>query len=213
MTVLQVLQRLLVVLDGALQLLDVLGAALAKGGLRLPVALLALFRGGIDLTALGQCYVGQGKWFYSGGSQGRHGSRGKGGRGRLTGLRPPLRFCCCGSSWVYVSARPGSGDDPIESVEPSREASALPTGAVISITRLSPMCGDRTPQAGRGAPDAKASGRRDEQVDVAGGSGGLSALRLGSRSVGSRGLRVDGALIMQIRRAIEGCGWPGAVVR
>jgi hypothetical protein len=42
-TVLQVLQRLLVVLDGALELLDVLCAALAEGGLRLSVALLALF--------------------------------------------------------------------------------------------------------------------------------------------------------------------------
>jgi hypothetical protein len=47
--VLQVLQRLLVVLDGALELLDVFGAALAEGSLGLAVALLALFRGGIDL--------------------------------------------------------------------------------------------------------------------------------------------------------------------
>jgi hypothetical protein len=46
---LQVLQRLLVVLDGALELLDVFGAALAEGSLGLAVALLALFRGGIDL--------------------------------------------------------------------------------------------------------------------------------------------------------------------
>jgi hypothetical protein len=38
-----------VVLDGALELLDVFGAALAEGSLGLAVALLALFRGGIDL--------------------------------------------------------------------------------------------------------------------------------------------------------------------
>jgi hypothetical protein len=50
MAVLQVLQGFLVVLDGALELLDVLCAALAKGGLGLAVALLALFRGGIDLA-------------------------------------------------------------------------------------------------------------------------------------------------------------------
>jgi hypothetical protein len=36
------------VLDCALQLLDVLGSTLAKGSLGLPVALLALFRGSID---------------------------------------------------------------------------------------------------------------------------------------------------------------------
>ena len=54
MTVLQILQRLFVMLDGALELLDVLCAAFTKGGLRLSIALLALLRGGINLTALGQ---------------------------------------------------------------------------------------------------------------------------------------------------------------
>lgn len=39
------------VLDGALELLDVLGATLAEGSLGLAVALLALFRSGIDLAA------------------------------------------------------------------------------------------------------------------------------------------------------------------
>jgi hypothetical protein len=52
-TVLEVLQRLLVVLDGALELFDVLGAALAEGSLGLAIALLALFRGGVYLTTLG----------------------------------------------------------------------------------------------------------------------------------------------------------------
>jgi hypothetical protein len=42
-TVLQVLQRVLMVLYGALELLDVLCAALTEGGLRLSIALLALF--------------------------------------------------------------------------------------------------------------------------------------------------------------------------
>jgi hypothetical protein len=51
--VLQVLQGLLMVLDSALELLDVLGAALAEGCLGLAVALLALLRGGIYLTVLG----------------------------------------------------------------------------------------------------------------------------------------------------------------
>lgn len=53
MTVLQVLQRLLMVLDGALELLDVLSSTLAKGGLGLPVSLLALLGGSVYLTALG----------------------------------------------------------------------------------------------------------------------------------------------------------------
>lgn len=47
---LQVLQGVLMVLDGALELLDVLGAALTEGSLGLAVALLALLRSGIDLA-------------------------------------------------------------------------------------------------------------------------------------------------------------------
>ena len=43
MTVLQVLQRLFMVLDRALQLLDILGPSLSEGSLCLPIALLALF--------------------------------------------------------------------------------------------------------------------------------------------------------------------------
>lgn len=52
-TILQVLQRLLMMLDGALQLLDVLCAALTESGLGLAIALLALFGSGIDLATLG----------------------------------------------------------------------------------------------------------------------------------------------------------------
>lgn len=44
MAVLEVLQCLFMVLDSALELLDVLGASFAEGCLGLPVALLALFR-------------------------------------------------------------------------------------------------------------------------------------------------------------------------
>ena len=43
MTVLQVLQGILMVLYGALELLDILCPSLTKGGLRLSIALLALF--------------------------------------------------------------------------------------------------------------------------------------------------------------------------
>ena len=46
---LQALQRVALLLDGGLELLDVLGAPLAEGGLRLPVALLALLRGSVYL--------------------------------------------------------------------------------------------------------------------------------------------------------------------
>ena len=51
MTLLQLLQGLFMVLDGALQLLDVLGSALAEGGLCLPVPLLSLLGRCIDLAA------------------------------------------------------------------------------------------------------------------------------------------------------------------
>lgn len=51
MALLQVLQGFLVVLDGAFELLDVLGAALAEGSLCLAIALFALLGGSIDLTA------------------------------------------------------------------------------------------------------------------------------------------------------------------
>lgn len=47
---LQVLQRLLMVLDGALELLDVLCASLAEGSLGLAIALLALLGCGIYLA-------------------------------------------------------------------------------------------------------------------------------------------------------------------
>lgn len=50
---LQALQRLLIVLNGSLQLLDILGPPLTEGGLCLSVALLALLRRGIDLFGEG----------------------------------------------------------------------------------------------------------------------------------------------------------------
>ena len=49
MALLQALQRLLIALDGGLQLADILGATLPEGSLGLAVALLALLGGGIDL--------------------------------------------------------------------------------------------------------------------------------------------------------------------
>lgn len=49
MTLLQALQGILMLLDGGLQLLDVLGPPLAKGGLGLTIPLLPLLGGGIDL--------------------------------------------------------------------------------------------------------------------------------------------------------------------
>jgi len=119
--------------------------------------------------------------------------------GELTGLRPPLRFCCWGSSWAYGSARPGSGDDPIDDVEPSREASALPTGAVIAVTSLSCICGQHTPphRGARRAPRSTIDATEREGRSAAGGSSRLSAPVEGSRSAGSRvRLRVLGPLIM-----------------
>jgi hypothetical protein len=50
MTLLQALQRIFIALDGGLELTDILGPSLAEGSLRLSVALLTLFRGGIYLS-------------------------------------------------------------------------------------------------------------------------------------------------------------------
>ena len=47
---LKALQSLILLLDGSLELLDVLGPSLSKGGLRLAVTLLPLLRGRIDLA-------------------------------------------------------------------------------------------------------------------------------------------------------------------
>ena len=86
--------------DGRLQLLDVLGAAFAEGGLRLAVALLALFGSGVDglssafallLTdvVLGESFMVR----LGGGGAGRAGApvtaqlQLGGGGGRLQGLR------------------------------------------------------------------------------------------------------------------------------
>jgi hypothetical protein len=50
---LEVLERLLLVLNGALELFDILGPTFTEGRLGLAVALLALLGRGIDLTTLG----------------------------------------------------------------------------------------------------------------------------------------------------------------
>ena len=50
MTLLKSRQRLLILLDRRLKLLDILGPALSERSLRLSVALLALLRRGIDLV-------------------------------------------------------------------------------------------------------------------------------------------------------------------
>ena len=50
MALLQTGESFLILLDGRLQLLDVLGSSFSKGGLRLAIALLSLFGGGIDLA-------------------------------------------------------------------------------------------------------------------------------------------------------------------
>ena len=49
-TLLQVLQRVFMMLDRTLELLDILGTTLAESGLRLAIALFALLRGSVYLT-------------------------------------------------------------------------------------------------------------------------------------------------------------------
>jgi hypothetical protein len=50
MTLLQALQGILIAFDSSLKLTDILGPSLAEGSLRLSVALLTLFRSGINLN-------------------------------------------------------------------------------------------------------------------------------------------------------------------
>lgn len=52
MALLQALQRLLIVLDGSLELADVLRATLSESSLRLSVALFTFLRGRVDLEEL-----------------------------------------------------------------------------------------------------------------------------------------------------------------
>lgn len=49
MTLLQALQGILIAFDSSLKLTDILGPSLPEGSLRLSVALLTLFRSGINL--------------------------------------------------------------------------------------------------------------------------------------------------------------------
>jgi hypothetical protein len=94
---LEILELLLMVLDGCLELLDVLSSALAKSSLGLSVPLLALFRGSVYLLRLDQTTIQP--------------------RG-LTGFLPPFRFTGAGGSWEGLSAAAsvlalasGSGDE------------------------------------------------------------------------------------------------------
>lgn len=57
MTLLQTLQRIFIALDGGLELTDILGPSLAEGSLRLSVALLTLFRGGIYLSKVSRVNI------------------------------------------------------------------------------------------------------------------------------------------------------------
>lgn len=53
----------------------------------------------------------------------------------------------------------------MELVEPSREASVLPTGAVISVTLLSPICRyPSVPSEGRGTGAPRDDDRRDRRA-------------------------------------------------
>jgi hypothetical protein len=124
MVLLQLLERLLLVLDRGLQLLDVFRPPFPEGGLGLPVTLLPFLGSGIDLmTGLVELDMG-----------------GRMGAGELTGLRPPLRLGACASGGggevgasgprrEDVRSLPGSvpapAGEPGESMEGSCECSFL----------------------------------------------------------------------------------------
>lgn len=78
------------------------------------------------------------------------------------------------------AAGSGSGDEAMDEVEPSRSGSCLPTAAVMSATRLSPICGQRAPpDDGRGT-DAKRSVTRQD-----GGGDGRGERWRAKRAVGT----------------------------
>lgn len=79
MALLEGRQAFLMLLDGRLELFDVLGASLPESRLSLSVALLSLLRGGIDLSSQREPLVV--RWVTV-----------------LTGLRPPLRLTTGGGS-------------------------------------------------------------------------------------------------------------------
>ena len=82
-------EGVVVLLDGGLELFDIFGATFTEGSLRLTVALLALFRRGVNLKGE------------------RHDNTGSNGN-VLTGLRPPLRFC--GGAGSCSTSGSGGGD-------------------------------------------------------------------------------------------------------
>lgn len=131
MALLQALQRLLIALDGGLQLADILGATLPEGSLGLAVALLALLGGGIDLNRDDQSGL-----FTIITAMHARGWRECGApdyciscKMLRTGFRPPFRFCVWAASWVKGSTS-GSGVDTVELIEPSGNGSDLGTGSM-----------------------------------------------------------------------------------
>ena len=144
MTLLKRLQRLLVMLDGVLQLFDVLGPPLPECGLSLTVALLALLRRGIDLDTVS----------LAGPSGPTTASDAKGTGSGLTGFRPPFLFWTGAASGAAGPRSPsGSGDEMDELVKPSSRGSSLgttksrpvPSAAVMSAAAIDPISGPLDP--------------------------------------------------------------------
>ncbi len=127
MALLQSSKAVFVLLDGCLELLDILRTPLTKSRLRLSVALLAFFRRSVDLqTSISN----------RGGSESR--------RHAPTGLRPPLRFTgCIGCSCDAPASASASGVDSTE----LGVLSAIPSSSILLATAmpssarsLSPIC-------------------------------------------------------------------------
>ena len=108
MTLLQTLQGILMLLDGCLELLDVLCPPLTKGGLSLTVALLPLLGCCVDLIIHEPMSSGTNV-------------------GAPTGFLPPFLFCTCAVSWVplYWSGPSNSWE------ESEKDSSSTSTSSVL----------------------------------------------------------------------------------
>ena len=108
-------------LYGGLQLPNILGSTLSKGGLRLPVPLFSLLRGCIDLRnmSVGESRSNCLRWT------------------QRTGFRPPLRFWTSVGSCVRLCSS-GSGEDPEN--DSSSNGSILGTAGRSSILDMPTKC-------------------------------------------------------------------------
>lgn len=128
MALLHILQRILMMLDRCLELLDILGSTLAKSRLCLAIPLLALFRSCVDLRIGPSCQLT--KLYH------RDEINLMASGCRHTGLRPPLRFWTTACSCCVKCSTSGSDMESSELVDPGASKSGLGSVVIVSPDRI-----------------------------------------------------------------------------